>query len=178
VALPSRFPSFAKPAAVAFTIALSGCAAPQYDSQTDKLITTLQTDTDTLLVHLIAENQQIAALSGRTDKTSLAALDKAKTAAGYLSNIPAYEQIDVDLLSLKTRIDAEPNASTSHLDASLKDLNDNLFGTGSLEAQHAADSILPNAYLTTEQIILDTQLTALLKYELVLKSGAPSTNAS
>ena len=160
------------------TLILTGCSVPQYDSQTDQLITSLQTDTDSLLVHLISLDQQIASLSGKTDKTSIAALAVARSSASYASNSSSYNKINVDFLALKTRVDAEPNASTNHLDKALQDISDNLFGSGSLENQHMADNVLSAAYLTPEQKILDAQFSVLLTYELVLKSGSSSSTTN
>lgn len=150
---------------------LAGCAAPQYDSQTDQLITTAQTDTDTLLVHLSSLDDQIAARQQPGTMPDPAALKTLQSEAAYAANIPAYDKIQVDLIALQTRIDAEPNSSTPHLDNALKELNANLFGPGSLQAYHQSQNILGKTVIDADQKLIDEQYSALLLYELVLKTG-------
>jgi hypothetical protein len=156
-------------------LGLGGCAAPQYDAQTDKLISTLQSDVDTQLVSLISLDHKIAGLKGSSDSTSQKALAEATTKAGYDANSGFYDKIDVELTSLALRVDAAPNDSTARIDVAIKALRDNLLGRdikGSLQNVHLASGVLDESYLTSEQGILNTQFQALLTYELVLKNGS------
>jgi len=178
-----KFPTGMRPKAMQFLylpvlaapLVLSACAAPQYDAQTDQAITTLQTDTDGLIIHLVSLNQEISNLQGKTDKTSLSQLSGDRAAASYSANIATYNKLHVDFLTLRTRVDAEPNKATPHLDNALEDINQNLFGKRSLQSQHQEDAFLSTTYLQAQQGLLDAQFAALLKYELVLKTGSPTT---
>ena len=59
---------------------------PQYDDQTDKLISQIQTDVDTQFVSLITLDHKISRLSGKPDPASVKALADAKTKAGFDAN--------------------------------------------------------------------------------------------
>jgi hypothetical protein len=155
-----------------------GCTTPQYDDQTDKLISQLQTDVDTELVSLLTLDHKIAALTGKPDQASQKALADAKTKAGYDANTSFYDKVDVDLTSLKTRVDAEPSAATSHLDNAIKDLSDNLLASSdSMQAKHQNDDILSLIFLQTTQQLVDAEIEALLTRELGLKNGASSSSS-
>jgi hypothetical protein len=145
------------------------CSAPQYDDQTDKLISRLQTDVDGQIVSLITLERKIRSLSGRTDAASRTALAEAETKAGYDANTSFYDKVDIDLTSLQTRVDAEPSAATPHLDAAIKDLRDNL---GSMQVTHEKVGILSEAYLRSVRMLVDAQIGALLTREIGLKSGS------
>jgi hypothetical protein len=164
-------------AALAILLILSACAAPQYDDQTDKLISQLQTDVDTEIVTLITLDHKIAALSAHSDAASRKALAEAKTKASYDANTSFYDKIDVDLTGLQTRVDAAPSLATPSLDKSIQNLHDNLLGaTGSMQATHEQVDILSEAYLRTVRPLVDAQIGALLTRELGLKGGASSTS--
>lgn len=123
---------------------IAACAAPQYDDQTDKLISQLQTDVNTEIVSLITLDHKISNLAGKTDAASQKALAAAKSKAEYDANTTFYDKVDVDLTSLQTRVDAEPSAATPHLDKAIQDLRDNLLaGNGSMQALHQKLGILP-----------------------------------
>ena len=81
---------------------VAACAAPQYDDQTDKLISQLQTDVNTEIVSLITLDHTISNLTGKTDAASKKALADAKTKAGYNANTSFYNKVDVDLTALQT----------------------------------------------------------------------------
>lgn len=165
--------------ALALVVIVSGCVTPpQYDDQTDKLITQLQTDVDTGIVALITVDHKIDALAKKTDPVSQKALSDAKTKAAYDANTSFYDKVDVDLTSLQTRVDAEPTRATPFLDKGLKDLRDNLLAAdGSLQATHEKADILSVAYLQGAQQTIDAQIEALLTRELGLK-GNGSTGSS
>ena len=166
-------------ALICSVLILAGCVtAPQYDDQTDKLISQLQTDVDTEFVSLKSLNDQIKDYSGQTDAASQKSLADAKTKASYSSADAFYQKADVDLISLKTRIDAEPNLSTSKLDEAWQLLNDNLIGsTDSMQSIHKRDTIISNTELTEIQALVDAQIGALLTRELNLK-GSQSSGSS
>ena len=169
-----------------------GCSAPQYDDQTDKLISALQADVDTQFVTLISLarkidrlNRQIDALKGQTDAASQAALAAAQRTlagatmkAGYDANADAYDKLAVDLISLQMRVDAEPDASTPDLDKALQNLRANLVGEGGLQASHQRDGVLTLVYLQSAQRLIDVQLQALLTRELVLKNGSSGSSSA
>ncbi len=162
--------------ALLLALALAGCAAPQYDDQTDKLITQLQTDVDTEIAALITLDHRIARLSDSTDPAAKTALADARTKAGYDANAGFYDKVDVDIDALQTRVDAEPSAATQYLDRAIKDLHDNLLGAdGSMQATHQKLDILSAPYLMGVRQIVDAQIGALLTRELGLKSGASGT---
>jgi len=161
---------------------LEGCITftpPAYDDQTDTLITQLQVDVDTEIVTLISLDHKISSLSQKTDDESLKALADAKTKSGYDANGTFYDKVDVDLIGLKIRVDAQPNSVTHHLDVSLKDLRDNLLGSdASMRLLHQSDGILSEDKLGFFQKLVDAQIGALLAYELQLKNGSSSSGGS
>lgn len=150
---------------------LVSCSPPKYDAQTDKLITTLQTDTDTLLINLISLDNQIHFLRNHANKSSNNARLSDMEKSSYRANISSYNKINVDYVTLRTRIDATQNKSTPHLDRALDQIYANLFGKESLETQHQKNERLERPYLESEKAFLDSQFAALLTYELVLKDG-------
>jgi len=151
---------------------VAACTAPQYDDQTDKLISQLQTDVDTQIASLITLDRKIASLSGKTDAPSQKALAEAKVKAGYDANTSFYDKVDVDLTSLQTRVDAEPSAATPFLDKAIQDLRENLLAVeGSMQATHQKVGILSAAYLRNVKTLVDPQMSALLTRELGLKTG-------
>ena len=153
--------------------ALAACVAPQYDDQTDKLISQLQTDVDTELVTLISLDHKIAALSQHSDPASQKALAAARSKAGYDANTGFYDKIDVDLTSLQTRVDSEPSPATPDLDRSILLLRQNLLsGPGSLQQTHEAQNILSEPYLRSVEQIVNAQMGALLTREIGLKAGS------
>ena len=158
--------------ALLLALILSACTPPpQYDEQTDKLISQLQTDVDSEIVTLITLDHKIAALSRQTDPASQQALAAAKTAAGYDANTPFYDKVDVNLTALQTRVDAEPTLATPYLDRGIKDLRDNLLAAeGSMQATHQKLNILSEPYLRTVRQIVDAQISALLTREIGLKT--------
>lgn len=163
---------------MALTVFIAGCAAPHYDAQTDKLISQLQTDVDTQIVSLISLDHRIASLSTKTDPSSKRALATAKTKAGYDANTGFYDKIDVDLISLQTRVDAEPSPATPFLDRAIVDLRDNLLtADGSMQMTHQKVNILSEPYLRNVQPLVDAQIAALLTRELGLKNSAPSASS-
>jgi hypothetical protein len=171
---------------VLIAMASASCTAPQYDDQTDKLITQLQSDVDTQFVMLISFDHQIAMLSGKTDAASQKALSNVRAMAGYDSNVPFYNKVDVDLLSLRLRVDAEPSAATPMLDDAIKNLRDNLLTVdGSVQATHQTlaqqnpPGVMSALYLRDAQAIVDVQIGKLLTRELGLKTGSsPSSSGT
>ena len=164
---------------IALALLAAGCMPPpQYDDQTDKLISQIQTDVDTQFVSLITLDHKISRLSGKPDPASVKALADAKTKAGFNANSGFYDKVDVDLSSLQTRVDAAPNLATPFLDKALKNLRDNLLDVdGSVEVTHQKVEILSEAYLRTAQQLVDAQIGALLTRELGLKSGSSTTSS-
>jgi hypothetical protein len=160
---------------------VAGCATapPQYDDQTDKLISQLQKDVDTQIVSLITLDHKIAFLSGKTDASSQKALAEAKTKAGYEANTGFYDKVDVDITGLQTRVDAEPSLATPYLDKGIQALRDNLLvADGSMQTTHQQVDILSEPYLRTAEKIIDAQIEALLTRELGLKNGAATGKSS
>ena len=102
-------------------------------------------------------------------------MSDAKTKASYRSASAFYQKIDVDLITLKTRIDAEPTAATPHLDSAWQQLHDNLLAPAdSMKAIHKRDDIIPASELRTMQQLVDAQAGALLTRELSLKNAKPA----
>lgn len=158
---------------------VGGCVTPQYDDQTDKQITQLQTDADTLFVTLISLDRQIARLSKLTDPGSQKSLAEAKKKAGYQASTASYEKLEVTFIGLQTRIDAEPTPATPYLRESIKKLHDNLLeAPGSVELTHQAQDVLGEAYLRQVQAFVDAQISALLTRELGLKKGSASGSST
>ena len=150
---------------------LAGCAADPHDDQTARLITSLQSDTDALLVNLSSLDQQIDELQGNSDPTAPAALDHAREAASYDANLSSYNQIRLDLATLKIRVDARNNANTQLLDVNIGQVEDLLFGRGSLSATHQSEGVVGRAAIIQYQSALDAQFSAMLNYEL---NGPPT----
>ncbi len=170
-------------AAAALITVAAGCVTPpQYDDQTDKLISQLQTDIDTEIVTLTTLNHKIQALTGKPVASSPTALAAAPAKASYAVNTPFYNKLDVDLTTLQTRVDSEPSAATPYLDSSIKNLHDNLLtADGSMQVTHQKVEVLSAAYLQSAQLIVDAQIGALLTRELGLKytaSSKPATNTT
>lgn len=163
--------------ATALTLVIAACTAPQYDLQTDKLISQLQNDVDTKITTLITLDHKIERFSQQTGPAARKALASAKTDAGYEANTDFYDKVDVDLTALQTRIDAEPSTATPFLDNAIKDLRANLLtGNGSMEATHQKVDVLSEPYLQTTRDIIDAQIGALLTRELGLKHGASTSS--
>ena len=159
-------------AAAATMFVIVSCAGPQYDSQTDKLISQLQTGIDTEIVFLITLDHKIDLLSGQNDPASRRALADAKTKASYDANTGFYDKVDVDLTGLQTRVDAQPSLATPYIDNSIAALRANLLSDdGSMQATHQKVQILSVPYLMTVRQLVDAQIGALLTRELALKSG-------
>jgi hypothetical protein len=165
---------------VLLMVAVTGCVSlPQYDDQTDKLISHLQTDVDKQIIALITLDHKIDSLSSKTDAASQKALADLKIKAGYDANTSFYENVDVDLISLQTRVDAEKSPATSYLDISIKDLRETLLGDeGSMQATHKEVDILSVTFLRNTQKLVDAQIGALLTRELGLKYGAATSGSS
>lgn len=157
-------------AACMVTINLSsGCAAPPYDEQTDKLISTLQSDVDGEIFKLLSA---IALIKASSDEKLL---NEQKKLASYPENVGAYNRIRVDFVSLRLRFNASPSdLSKPQIDQALQALNDNLFGKGSLEDVHKEEDIPTSGFLLNQQTIIHQQISALLTYELILKNGQSS----
>ena len=164
--------------AVALAVFVGACTPPQYDDQTDKLISQLQTDVDTEIVSLITLDHKIDSLTKKTDAASQKSLADAKLKAGYDANTTFYDKVDVELTGLQTRVDAEPSPATPYLDSSIKNLHDNLLAAeGSLQTTHQSVEILSEAYLRPAQMLIDAQIGALLTRELSLKTGASGSTS-
>jgi len=158
---------------LAIGLVLVACSAPPYDEQTDRLISSLQSDVDSQIVTLLSIDRKIAELAGANTDPARKALAEARARAGYEGNAAFYDKLDSQLTSLRLRIDALPNEATPNLDRSIDDLRANLLGgEGSLRSLHQQQGILSEAYLRTIRRQLNAQFQALLAYELVLKSGS------
>jgi len=173
----------------------AACAAIPYDDQTDKLVTQLQTDVDTQLVSLISLEDQVTSLNGKTDADSVAALAAANKKLAYSANLDAYNKIDVDLISLKLRVDASPNATTPTIDFDICKIKQALLGLDtpdekalcetpapnppplSFKDLHQKGELSANTVIATEQL-LDTELQGLITYETVLKGGGSGSTAA
>jgi len=155
-----------------------GCAAPQYDDQVDKAISTLQSDIDTELVVLSSLGRRIQYLRDKTDASSLKALAEAQAKASFDANSASYDKIRVDLTTVQIRVSASPSPATAQVNQALVSLNANLFmDPKSLVEVHRQQGVLGADYVMLQENILDQQLIALLRYVLVLKTGgSPSTS--
>lgn len=153
--------------------AVASCAPYPYDKRTDALTTSLQSDTDALLVNLTFLDQQISDLQGKSDPTTLAALDRARQAASYDANLPSYNQIKLDLATLKIRVAAENKADTQLLGVEIGHVEDLLFGRGSLSATHQSDGVVERATIVRYQSALDAQFATMLNYEINGPPQAP-----
>jgi hypothetical protein len=160
---------------LAVGLVLVACSAPPYDEQTDRLISALQSDVDSQIVTLLSLDRRIAELLPTNTDAARKALADAKARAGYEANAGFYDKLDSQLTSLRLRVDALPNEATPNLERSIDELRANLLGgEGSLRSVHQKQGILSEAYLRNERRILNAQFQALLTYELVLKTGAPT----
>ncbi len=137
-----------------------------YDSQCDKLITELQSDTDALLVKLASLADQINSLSGKDDPVSVAEISGAVRAASFQENVASYDKIKIVLDSLKVRVDALGNPNTAKLDDAIQRINNTLFGPESLMSAHESQGYLDTPTLVRFQAILDAEFANLLGIEL------------
>ena len=163
------------------TMTLGGCLTPpQYDDQTDKLISQLQTDVDTEIVTLISLDHKIANLKDKTDAASQKDLAEAKPKAEFDANSTFYDRVDVDLIALRMRVDAEPNIATPRLDSAINYLRKNLLEDGNcMRTLHQQnDVILSEFVLTNMQKLVDAQIGALLTAELELKNSSTSSSST
>jgi hypothetical protein len=158
-------------ACIAIISLSSGCAAPPYDEQTDKLISTLQSDVDGEIFKLLSAIELIKASSDEK------LVNEQKKLASYPENVGAYNKIRVDFVSLRLRVNASSSdLSKPQIDQALQALNDNLFGKGSLEDVHKEENVPTSEFLLNQQNIIHQQISALLTYELILKNGQGSTS--
>lgn len=165
----------AKRAVLVVGLAAAGCSAPAYDEETDRLISALQSDVDGEIVMLISLDREVARLSARTDDLSRKALAEAKANATYEANIKFYNKIDTELNSIRLRIASAPSKAGQSIGHSLDELDQNLLSPkGSLRSEHEMRGTLPEVYLRIERGALNQQFQALLAYEQVLKTGAPT----
>lgn len=156
-------------------LVLAGCVAPPYDSRTDDLVSSLQTEVDAKIVSLITLDRQIAELQTRSDPDSIKALAEAKKKASYDANVEFYDKVDVDLMSLSLRLDASvTDESRQKLDVTISSIHDNLLeADGSMQLAHRKQVILPERDLKPRRLQFKALFGAVLTYELVRKNGAP-----
>lgn len=166
----ARFAAFA---AMALSV---GCATIQYDAQADSQISKLQTDVDTQLVTLISLEDQWADLNGKTEAEDIKAASEVKAHLSYYGNIDAYNKIDVDLTTLKLRVDANPDRNTPLIDADLDRMRAGLLGSGpadrtSLRGLHHGGQLSRDLLVDAEKQF-NIQFQSLLAYETALKPRA------
>ena len=155
--MPSRLDFRRHMLSLPLVFLVAGCAAPLYDEQTDKEITSLQREVDGRLTALIS-------LSRSRDK---AAIQK----ASYAQNSDFYDKVDSDLTILRTRMLASADPSA----AKLAPIFDNLAASiADLRRVHEAQDRLGAAALVATRNQLNAQFSTLLTYELALKKGAAS----
>jgi hypothetical protein len=138
--------------------AMTGCVTiPVYDSKTDDLLTNLQSDTDTFIVHL-------ADTYDATDGTG--------KSCAYPASAKTYEQFRIDIGILRTRANAlyDDQTTVAALDR-LQDTYDKLEYAHKLANARADHCILPEL-LTNDQRAIDSAIGSLLKLELAKKGDA------
>jgi hypothetical protein len=146
----------------ALCLAVAACSAPPYDEQTDRLISTVQSDVDSEIVMLISLDRKIAELSGATGEAARKALAEARAKAGYEANAEVYDKLDSQLTSLRLRVDALPNEATPNIDHSIDELRASLLSDeGSLRSIHKKRGVLSEAFLLEERRLLNSQLKGL-----------------
>ncbi len=164
---------------LAAPIFVTGCAAPYYDEQTDKLVTQLQTDVETQFTTLITSGEEISFLSGQSDAASKVDLAKYQAQAGWNANIAAYDKIEVDLLLLRPRVEAVQSWAGDRISQQLDLLGENLIGpTDSLRSTHQREGILRLDTLQGFNGLVTPELNTLVATEVQLKAGQGSANTS
>jgi hypothetical protein len=144
---------FAFASAAMAIAALAACASPQYDSQADTSISSLQKE-----IH----SQIDAWISG--------------TNPAYSDNVKFYNTVDTDLSSLEIRMEATPDPSSANLPTVFSNLKTEL---ASMQSVHKKQSRLSSFYLHATQNLFDAQFAVLLTYELSLKTtGSGSTTST
>jgi hypothetical protein len=160
---------------------LSGLAAcaPPYDDQADKAITELQHQVDQKIVDLVSLDRKIATYRDSKTPAAQKILAKAKEDASYDASAPFYDTVDTDLTSAQMRVDASPNRATQKIDQTFDALRDVLITMPklgadpvSMQAVHAAQNSLSEAYLRRIRVQANALLSTLMQYEVTLKSGS------
>lgn len=163
---------------VAVLSGLAACAPP-YDDQADKAITELQHQVDQKIVDLISIDRKITTYEASKAPAAQKILAKAKEDASYDANVPFYSTVDADLTSAQMRVDASPNRATQKIDQTFDALRDVLITMPrpgadpvSMQAVHAAQNSLSEAYLRRMRVQANALFSTLMQYEATLKSGS------
>lgn len=171
-----------KSVVIAVSIAvLSGleACAPSYDDRADKAITELQHQVDQKIVDLVSVDHKIKTYRSSKAPAAQKILAKAEEDASYDANVPFYDTVDADLTSAQMRVDAFPNRATQQIDQTFDALRDVLITMPkpgadpvSMQAVHAAQNSLSEAYLRGIRVQANVLFSTLMQYEVTLKSGS------
>ena len=137
-------------------LALAGCAAVSYDAEADKQLTSLSQEIN---LQLITWANQL----------------EASTPTTVAYDPKFYNKAEADLTALKIRLQATQSAATDQASAVCQSL---LGQVEDLRKLHEKEKAFTSAeFLRAEQQLLNSQLAALLTFELSLKPGQ-STSAA
>jgi hypothetical protein len=169
-------------AGIAVIMAVLSClatCAPPYDDQADKAITELQHQVDQKIVDLVSIDRRITTYRDSKTLAAQKILAKAEEDASYNVNVPFYDTVDTDLTSAQMRVDASANRATQKIDQTFDALRDVLITMPkpgadpvSMQAVHAAQNSLSEAYLRGIRVQANALFTTLMQYEVTLKSGS------
>jgi hypothetical protein len=140
------------------TIVTLGCAVPKYDLTTDQQLTKLQKDIDSQAVQLIA-----ASNSKHADIKKL---------GEYGENVKSYNQIEVDMLAVQMRMQAQSIDSKTWINENFEAIRTNIENQ---RKKHEADGHLNADYVQAFRNINNTRFISLFTYEQVLKTDDEKT---
>jgi len=154
---------------LALLLALAACA-PTYDDTADKMLVSLQQQTDDGLIKLETLAQQVQAYQSApsNDPAAKKALADAQAKLTYAANIEWYASVLSALTALEARMTASPDFSSSSISDSLAKIRENI---ELFQAQHARSNTVTASTAKTARQILDQQFKALTVYIVTLKSG-------
>lgn len=135
-------------------VLLTACAPPAYDQTADQQLSKLQRDLNGHSIKLLSAN------SSSNPET--------RKQGDFDQNEKFYDQAEADIDALRIRMLAVPSKSTDTLTANFDNLSTNLLAQ---KAEHKKEGRLTDPKIKVWRNAYTVQLTALLQYELGLKSG-------
>jgi hypothetical protein len=158
---------------VAIALVLGACAPPPYDDVADKMLVSVQQQTDDGLIRLQTLAQQAEMLERVRPATpaSAKALADVRAKLAYAANIEWYSSVLAGLTGLEARILASPDASSPGIGVAVAKIRQNV---ELFQAEHLRTNTVDADSAKTARQILDVQFKSLTLYQVTLKTGKKS----
>jgi hypothetical protein len=158
---------------VAIALVLAACAPPPYDDVADKMLVSVQQQTDDGLIRLQTLAQQAEMLERVRPATpaSAKALADVRAKLAYAANIEWYSSVLAGLTGLEARILASPDASSAGIGVAVAKIRQNV---ELFQAEHLRTNTVDADSAKTARQILDVQFKSLTLYQVTLKTGKKS----